>query len=74
MKQQTLFPQENPLRLRNGRYCTKEQYRINKVDEENKILRYRCEKYQRMAIALADSNARLTRELNVLKSKIKDLI
>lgn len=46
MKQQTLF-KELPLRRGNGRFCTKEQFRQDKVDEENKRLRFEKEKFKR---------------------------
>lgn len=74
MKQQTTLFKEAPLRLKNGKYCTKEQYRTDKAIEENKILRMEKEKYFRMAMALSESNSRLERELAELKEKIGGLI
>ena len=68
-----LFPMPK-LRKKNGRYCTKDQYRIDMVEEENKLLRLERDKYFRMYTAIERDNERLTRELIVLKSKIKDLV
>ena len=65
---------EYKLRRNNGRYCTEEQYRTDRIEEENKRLRLERDKYFRMAMALSKDNERLTRELMVLKSKIQDLM
>lgn len=62
------------LRRKNGRYCTKEEYRIEMVVEENKLLRLERDKYFRMYTAIEKDNERLTRELMVLKSKIGELL
>lgn len=71
--QQELFPMPQ-LRRKNGRYCTKEQYRTEKVDNENKVLKYKCEQYYRALLALQKRNASLEREISELKAKIKELI
>ena len=71
--QTSLFKEVRP-RLKNGRYCTEEQYRVNMVMEENKRLRLERDKYFRMYVSLEHDNERLTRELMVLKSKIQDLM
>lgn len=68
-----LFPMPK-LRRKNGRYCTKEEYRIEMVVEENKLLRLERDKYFRMYTAIEKDNERLTRELMVLKSKIGELL
>lgn len=73
MKQQTLF-KELPLRMGNGRFCTKEQFRQDKVDEENKILRFEKEKFKRAWLALVQENARLKNELKTLKEQIRELM
>lgn len=72
-QQTSLFKEVKP-RLRNGRYCTEEQYRVDMVMEENKRLRLERDKFFRMSMALSKDNERLTRELMVLKSKIQDLM
>jgi hypothetical protein len=71
--QTSLFKEVRP-RLNNGRYCTKEQYHVNMVMEENKRLRLERDKYFRMYVSVEKDNERLTRELMVLKSKIQDLM
>lgn len=73
MKQQTLF-KELPLRRGNGRFCTKEQFRQDKVDEENKRLRFEKEKFKRAWLALVQENARLKNELKTLKEQIRELV
>jgi hypothetical protein len=71
--QMVLFKELRP-RLNNGRYCTEEQYRVDRIEEENKRLRLERDKYFRMYMSLEKDNERLTRELMVLKSKIQDLM
>lgn len=73
MKQNGLF-NEPQLRRKDGRYCTKEQYRVEKIENENTRLRLERDKYFRMYLALAKDNERLNRELIVLKSKISNLL
>jgi len=68
-----LFKELRP-RLNNGRYCTEEQYRVDRIEEENKRLRLERDKYFRMYVSVEKHNERLTRELMVLKSKIQDLM
>jgi hypothetical protein len=68
-----LFPQER-IRDHRGRYCTKEQKRIDMALNENQRLRYERDKYFRAYMALAQRNTSLERELIELKNKIKGLI
>ncbi len=72
-KQITLF-KEPPLRRKNGKYCTKEQFRQDKVDEENKKLQFEKEKYKRAWLAVLQENIRLKDELKTLKRKIGGLV
>ena len=72
--QQTSLFKEHKLRRNNGRYCTEEQYRTDRIEEENKRLRLERDKYFRMYTSVERDNERLTRELMVLKSKIQDLV
>lgn len=76
MKQnsQTSLFKEHKLRRNNGRYCTEEQYRTDRIEEENKRLRLERDKYFRMYTSVERDNERLTRELMVLKSKIQELM
>ena len=62
------------LRTRNGRFCTKEQFRVECVDRENQRLRYDRDKYYRAWLAAAQRVAVLERELRTLKNKIKVLV
>lgn len=71
--EQELFKKQ-PLRLNNGRYCTKEQLRLERIEGRNKYLEYEREKCMRAWISLAKENTRLTQEINELKRKIKELI
>lgn len=72
-QQTSLFKEVKP-RLRNGRYCTEEQYRVDMVMDENKRLRLERDKFYRMYVSIEKDNERLTRELIVLKSKINNLL
>lgn len=62
-----------PLRTKDGRFCTKEQQRQERVDDENKRLRYERDKYYRAWLAAAKKTTELGRELQLLKDKIKQL-
>lgn len=73
-KSQTTLFEQPKLRRNDGRFCTEEQYRIDRIEEENKRLRLDRDMYYRMYISVAKNNARITRELMSLKSKIQDLI
>ena len=71
---QTALFKKQKLRRNNGQYCTEEQYRTERIEEENKRLRLERDKYFRMYTSVERNNERLTRELMVLKSKIQDLM
>lgn len=71
--QKTLLKQER-LRSRNGRFCTKEQLLNERVEEENKRLRFDKEKYYRAWLAASERACRLERELTELKNKINVLL
>jgi len=73
-KSQTALFKEPKLRRNDGRYCTEEQYRTDRIEEENRRLRLERDRYYRMYISIEKDNERLTRELMVLKSKIQDLM
>ena len=73
MEQATLF-KEHPLRRSNGRYCTQEQYRQEKVYSENKMLRFERDRYFRMWLTASNKASRLERKLTELKKKIGELI
>lgn len=71
--QKTLFKHER-LRSRNGRFCTKEQLLNERVEDENKRLRFDKEKYYRAWLAASERASRLERELTELKNKINVLL
>ena len=68
-KQQTndlfTFPR---LRTKNGRYCTAEQFRRERVDGLNKGLEYERDKYKRAWLAACATIARLEREITTMKN------
>ena len=68
-KQQTndlfTFPR---LRTKNGRYCTAEQFRRERVDGHNKRLEYERDKYKRAWLAACATIARLEREITTMKN------
>lgn len=73
-KSQTSLFKKQKLRRNNGQYCTEEQYRTERIEEENKRLRLERDRYFRMYVSLEKENERMTRELIVLKSKIQNLV
>lgn len=68
-----LFKQEQ-LRLKNGKFCTKEQYRMENIERENKILRFERDKYYRAWCSASNRLSALEREINALREKIKNLL
>lgn len=68
-----LFKQEQ-LRLKNGKFCTKEQYRMENLERENKILRFERDKYYRAWCSASSRLSTLEREINALREKIKNLL
>lgn len=63
-----------PLRRKNGKYCNKEQYRQEIIEEDNKRLRYERDKYMRAWLAAANKASKLEREILTLKAKIGELV
>lgn len=70
---ETLF-KEPKRRLKDGRYCSEEQKRIEMSIEQNKLLRIQLETERRKVIALTERNVQLETKYNELKRKIKELI
>ncbi len=56
-----------------GRYCTPERHYADKAIAENKRLRYERDKYMRAWHSLVATNLRLTRELDSIKQKLKQI-
>ena len=61
-------------RLKDGRYCSDEQKRIEMSIEQNKLLKLQLEIERRKVIALTEMNVLLETKYNELKRKIKELI
>ena len=70
---ETLF-KEPKKRLKDGRYCSDEQKRIEMSIEQNKLLKLQLEIERRKVIALTEMNVILETKYNELKRKIKELI
>lgn len=70
---ETLF-KEQKRRLKDGRYCSDEQKRIEMSIEQNKLLKLQLEIERRKVIALTEMNVILETKYNELKRKIKELI
>jgi len=70
---ETLF-KEPKRRLKDGRYCSEEQKRIEMSIEQNKLLKIQLETERRKVIALTERNVQLENKYNELKRKIKELI
>jgi hypothetical protein len=69
---ETLF-KEPKRRLKDGRYCSEEQKRIEMSIEQNKLLKIQLETERRKVIALTERNVQLETKYNELKRKIKEL-
>jgi hypothetical protein len=69
----TLF-KEPKRRLKDGRYCSEEQKRIEISIEQNKLLKIQLETERRKVIALTERYVQLETKYNELKRKIKELI
>ena len=69
----TLF-KEPKRRLKDGRYCSEEQKRIEMSIEQNKLLKIQLETERRKVMALTERNVQLETKYNELKRKIKELI
>jgi hypothetical protein len=70
---ETLF-KEPKRRLKDGRYCSDEQKRIEMSIEQNKILKLQLEIERRKVIALTERNVQIETKYDELKRKIKELI
>ena len=70
---ETLF-KEPKRRLKDGRYCSEEQKRIEMSIDQNKLLKLQLEIERRKVIALTEMNVILETKYNELKRKIKELI
>ena len=69
---ETLF-KEPKRRLKDGRYCSEEQKRIELSIEQNKLLKIQLETERRKVIALTERNVQIETKYNELQRKIKEL-
>ena len=68
----TLF-KEPKRRLKDGRYCSKEQKRIEMSIEQNKLLKIQLETERRKVIALTERNVQLETKLERITKVLKEL-
>ena len=61
-------------RLKDGRYCSDEQKRIEMSIEQNKILKLQLEIERRKVIALTEWNVQIEKKYKELKQKIRELL
>ena len=65
---------EPKMRLKDGRYCSDEQKRIEMSIDRCKLLEMQLQTERRKVIALTERNVQLETKYNELKRKIKELI
>lgn len=61
-------------RLKDGRYCSDEQKRIEMSIDRCKLLEIQLQTERRKVIALTERNVQIEKMYNELKQKIKELI
>ena len=69
----TLF-KEPKMRLKDGRYCSDEQKRIEISIERCKLLEIQLQTERRKVIALTERNVMLEKRYNELVFKLKELV
>ena len=69
----TLF-NEPKMRLKDGRYCSDQQKRIENSIDRCKLLEMQLQTERRKVIALTERNVQIEKKYNELKRKIKELI
>ena len=60
-------------RLKDGRYCSEEQKRIEMSIEQNKLLKIQLETERRKVIALTERNVQLEKKLDRITKLLKEL-
>ena len=70
---ETKLFKEPKMRLKDGRYCSDEQKRIEISIERCKVLEMQMQTERRKVIALTERNVQLEKKYNELKQKIKEL-
>ena len=71
---ETKLFKEPKKRLKDGRYCSDEQKRIELSIEQNKILKLQLEIERRKVIALTEWNLQIEKKYNELVCKLKELV
>ena len=61
------------MRLKDGRYCSDEQKRIELSIDRCKLLEMQLQMERRKVIALTERNVQIEKKYNELKRKIKEL-
>ena len=69
---ETLF-KEQKRRLKDGRYCSDEQKRIEMSIEQNKLLKLQLETERRKVIALTERNVQIETKLERITKVLKEL-
>ena len=65
---------EPKMRLKDGRYCSDEQKRIEMSIDRCKMLEMQLQTERRKVIALTERNVQIEKKYNELKQKIRELL
>ena len=65
---------EPKMRLKDGRYCSDEQKRIENSIDRCKLLEMQLQTERRKVIALTERNVQVEKKYNELVSKLKELV
>ena len=71
---ETKLFKEPKQRLKDGRYCSDEQKRIEMSIERCKLLEMQLQAERRKVIALTERNVQIEKKYNELKQKIRELL
>ena len=71
---ETKLFKEPKQRLKDGRYCSDEQKRIEMSIERCKLLEMQLQAERRKVIALTERNVQIEKKYNDLKQKIRELL
>ena len=71
---ETKLFKEPKQRLKDGRYCSDEQKRIEMSIEQNKLLKIQLETERRKVIALTERDVMREKKYKELVSKLKELV
>ena len=65
---------EPKMRLKDGRYCSDEQKRVEMSIDRCKLLEMQLQTERRKVIALTERNVQIEKRYNELKQKIRELL